>query len=159
MTKAKEKTDQIELVKEKAIKLLELMGLSASIDVEEDKENEALSVNVEAGEGNGLLIGRRGETISSLQFILAIALKNEAEDFPRILVNVGDWRQKQEDYLKSLAEETVAKVKETGEDQPIYNLTPSQRRIVHLYLSKNKEVLTESTGEGEDRYIVVKPKS
>src|SRR5204863_7123823 len=119
MAKTKEtQKGSLEIVKAKAESLLKLMGIEGTIEVNKDKENNSFDVNVEAGEANGLLIGRRGETLSALQFILSISLKDDLkEDGPRVLVNVGDWREKQEDYLKALATETAAKVKETGEDQ------------------------------------------
>ena len=76
----------------------------------------------------------------------------------RVVVDVGDWREKQEQRVKDLAYQIVEKAIETGQPQPIYNLTPSQRRVVHMALADNKDVLTESEGEGEDRYLVVKPR-
>lgn len=145
-------------VKEIAEKLLTLMGVKGEVGVEEDKESSIFLVNIEAGEENGLLIGRRGETIASLQFITSILLREELGEGTRVVVNVGDWKEKQDDYLKSLATETALRAKESGEAQPLYNLTPSQRRIVHLELSQNPDVTTESTGEGDERYLVVKPK-
>ena len=57
-----------------------------------------------------------------------------------------------------MADQISQRVVETGQPQPIYNLTPTQRRIVHLALSESKDVETESTGEGEERYLLVKPK-
>lgn len=145
-------------VKEITEKLLTLMSVKAEVGVEEDKESSVFLVNIEAGEGNGLLIGRRGETIASLQFITSILLREELGDGTRVVVNVGDWKEKQEDYLKGLAAETALRAKESGEAQPLYNLTPSQRRVVHLELSQNPDVTTESTGEGDERYLIVKPK-
>ena len=70
-------------------------------------------------------------------------------------MNVADWREKEQGRLQNLAEITAERVKETGESQSLYNLTSAQRRIVHLELSKNKNVETESLGEGKDRYLIV----
>jgi len=71
---------------------------------------------------------------------------------------VGDWRERQEEQLVKMASEVAERAKQTGEPQPLYNLTPAQRRVVHLELEKDSEVTTESTGEGNERYLVVKPK-
>ena len=147
-----------EKVKEMVDKILALMAIKSEVKVEEDKENSTFLVNIEAGEENGLLIGRRGETIASLQFITSILLREELGEGTRVVVNVGDWKEKQEDYLKNLAAETATRAKESGEAQPLYNLTPAQRRVVHLELSQNPDVTTESTGEGDERYLIVKPK-
>lgn len=139
-------------------KLLSLMGTKAKAKVSFDKENEAINVDIDAREETGLLIGRHGDTLNSLQTILSLMVKNKAGDWKRVIVNVGDWREKQEEYLNSMAEETAKRAVETGEEQPLYNLTPSQRRIIHLALSENPKVETESLGEGEGRYLIVKPK-
>lgn len=146
-------------IRETAEKILSLMAVKSEVVVEEDKENSVFLVKIEAGEENGLLIGRRGETIASLQFITSILLREELGEGTRVVVNVGDWKEKQEDYLKNLATETAQRAKESGEAQPLYNLTPAQRRVVHLELSENSDVVTESTGEGDERYLIVKPKA
>ena len=73
-------------------------------------------------------------------------------------VNVGDWREKQEDYLKSLALSALSRARATNEPQPLYNLNASQRRTIHLYLSSEKDVETESFGEGKERYLIVRLK-
>lgn len=149
--------------KEKALKsisekLFKLMGVNAKIDVSSDKENDALLVNIDGGDETGLLIGRRGETLLSLQMVLGLMLKTETGEWSRVLVNVGDYREKEEDYLKGLAQSAVLRAKETGEPQPLYNLKPGQRRVIHLYLSNDSEVETESIGEGEERYLLIKAK-
>jgi spoIIIJ-associated protein len=84
--------------------------------------------------------------------------RQENGEWKRISVNVGDWREKQEEYLSEMAKVTAERAKQTGEPQNLYNLSPSQRRIIHIALSEDKEIETESVGEGEERYLVVKPK-
>jgi len=138
--------------------LLPLMAVKATAKVEFDKENDAYNVNIDGGDETGLLIGKKGETLSSIQTVLGIMLKTATGDWSRVVVNVGDYREKEEDYLKSLAESTAQRVKETGEPQSLYNLKPWQRRIVHMHLSENSDISTESVGEDEERYIVVKVK-
>ena len=68
-------------------------------------------------------------------------------------------REKQEKYLKNLAEQAASRAKETGDAQTLYNLNPTQRRIIHLYLAEDSGVETESMGEGEDRFLIVRPKT
>lgn len=148
-------TKLIKDIEEKTVKLLELLGSKAKVDVVE--KEDSFSVDLKAEEETGLLIGRHGETINSIQSILALSLR-EALDEKKIFVNVGDWREKQEEKLNEMAEQIYQRAIDTGESQPIYNLTPSQRRIIHLALSEKKDVETESTGEGENRYLLVKPK-
>lgn len=138
--------------------LFKLMSVTAKAEVLFDKDQEAFVVNVEAGDMTGLLIGKKGETLSSLQTVLSLIFKQKTGEWNRVIVNVGDWREKEEDYLKNLAQGTVARVKETGEPQNLYNLKPWQRRVIHMYLSEDSSVTTESEGEGEERYLVVKLK-
>lgn len=138
-----------------ADELFSLMEITSKPEVSYDKDNEAYLVNLDGGEETGLLIGRKGETLSSIQTVLGIMLKQKTGESMRVMVNVGNYREKEEDYLKSLAENTAARAKETGEPQSLYNLKPGQRRIIHMYLSEDKEIKTESVGEGRDRYLVV----
>ncbi len=146
----------IEKITTVADKLLGLMAVEAKVEVIE--EEGGYTLNIEAGEANGLLIGRRGETLSSLQFIISISLREELGEDTRVFVNVGDWKEKQEDYLNGIATEAAKKVRETKEPYPLYNLNASQRRIVHMQLANETDLVTESTGEGEERYLIVKLK-
>jgi spoIIIJ-associated protein len=136
--------------------LLSFMGTKAKADVSYDKTNECYLVNINGGDETGLLIGKKGETLLSLQTILGILLKQKTGEWERVTVNVGDYLEKEEEYLKNLAQSAAARAKETGEPQSLYNLKPNQRRIIHLTLSEDKEITTESLGEGEERYLVVK---
>ncbi len=146
-------------VKKIAKELLSLLGSNALIAVEEDKANEAILVKVKTEKETGLLIGKHGETLYSLQTIIGMMVQKKLGEWTRIVVDVGDWREKQDERLKSLAYQIVEKTIESGQPQPIYNLTASQRRVVHMALAKSKDVITESEGEGEDRFLVVKPKT
>jgi spoIIIJ-associated protein len=156
MAKSK-KVNPKEILEKAMTDIMSMIGSLSSYEIKE--EEDTLVVNINAGDETGLLIGRHGETVNSLQTILALILRQKLGEWKRVLVNVGDWREKQEDKLKVIAEQAAQRAIETGEAQPIYNLTAAQRRIIHMELSENKEVATESTGEGKDRYLVVKLKS
>jgi spoIIIJ-associated protein len=90
--------------------LLSLMGTKAKTDVSYDKTNECYLVNVSEGDETGLLIGKKGETLLSLQTILGILLKQETGEWERVTVNIGDYLEKEEEYLKNLAQ----KVRQQG---------------------------------------------
>jgi len=149
-----------EVVKVEAFtnKLLELMGTKAKATANHDKENEAIRVNIAAKEEAGLLIGHRGETLNAIQSVLGMMLRNKSEGWARVIIDIDGWRDKQEDQLKEIAVQTAQKARETGESQNLYNLSPSQRRLVHIVLSEEKDIATQSEGEGEERYLVVSPK-
>jgi spoIIIJ-associated protein len=136
--------------------LFNLLGIAASFEITFDKENELLQVEIKETENAGLLIGKHGETLAALQSFLGIALRQKLAKEVRVVVNIGDWRQKQEEHLLTLAQAAAERAKATGEPQSLYNLKPYQRRIVHLHFAKDKEIETESVGEGDERYLVVK---
>lgn len=137
--------------------LLSQTGVSASVEVIGLEEN-TYEVNISTEGETGLLIGYRGENINALQTILALIFRNKMGEWARITVNIGDYRQKQEEKLKTLADQAIAHALETKQPQPIYNLTPAQRRVIHLYISQRNDVESASEGEGENRYLVVKSK-
>ena len=95
---------------------------------------------------------------SSGQVILGMIYKRKTGEWQRIVVDVSNWREKEEERLISLATITAQRAKDTGEVQYLYNLTPAQRRVIHLTLSENPGVSTESQGEGKDRYLAITPK-
>lgn len=143
-------------MKERITKFLseyfKLLELEVDFEIE---ETEVVSVNLMTNSDlSGLLIGTKGRNIYSLQRILNIVFNKEDND-KNIIVNIGDWRKKEEDRLKDLAIKTVDHVKQSGQPQNLYNLTPSQRRIIHTFLAEIEGVKTESQGEGSERYLVV----
>lgn len=148
--------DKQATIEKLAKKLLSLMGTQARVEVVEQKDS--VVVNIATEDEAGLLIGRKGETLNSIQSILGIMTHQALGEWIRIVVNLGDWREKQEDYLKNVAREAAEKANETGEDQPIYNLSAAERRIIHVELAENNDVTTESAGEGRERYLIVRPK-
>lgn len=152
-----DKKEQIKILKKSTEELLKLLGISSNVEVEEDDKNEVLKVILDNEKERGLLIGKKGETINSLQMILGMILKNKSGEWKRVQVDIGSWREKQENYLKGLAIKTAERAKETGQPQSLYNLNPVQRRIVHMEISEIDGVISESVGEGSERYLIVKP--
>lgn len=138
--------------------LLKLMGLKAKPEVSEDKKNSAILVDIQTEDEAGLIIGNRGTTLNSLQTVLSIMLAKKMDDWQRVLVNVNNWRDKEESRLSELATQAADRALSTGEPQYLYNLAPSQRRVVHLALSEENKVETKSEGEGKERFLVVLPK-
>lgn len=147
-----------ETLRKLATEFLGLMLVEAKLEVNFDKENDAYVIDIDADDKTGLLIGKKGDTLSSIQLVLGILFKQKVGEWKRVVVNVGDYRQKEEDYLRNLALSAANRAKETGEPQSLYNLKAWQRRIVHLSLSEDKDIETESQGEGEERFLIVKAK-
>jgi spoIIIJ-associated protein len=151
-------TDRIEVVNQIVNDLLKLMGTNSEATTTEDKEQNMFLVDVKSEQEKGLLIGRYGDTLTSIQSIASLIAREKFGEWVRIVVNIGDWREKEEDRLKALAKQAAERALETGEQQSLYNLNSTQRRIVHLELAENPKVVSESQGEGKDRFLVVSPK-
>jgi len=137
--------------------LLTLAGVSPEVEVIKI-DDTTYEINLKTEDETGLLIGFRGENINAIQTVLGIMLKNATGEWYRLIVNVGDYRQKQEEKLKDLADQSADRAVETKEPQPIYNLNATQRRVVHLHLSERNDVTTESAGVEPERYLVINPK-
>ena len=148
---------KLKKVKNLANKLLKLMEADGEVETSWDEANEAVRVQIESAD-SGLLIGRHGATIEALQVVLAAMVQKAEGEWVRVICNVGDWRERREEALVQLAMNTAKRVKFSQEEQEILGLTPGERRIVHMTLAGDKEVETESVGEGEQRVIMVKPK-
>jgi len=153
-TNKKKNTEIIKVITEK---LLALMKIEATVETDEDKDNDALLVNISALQESGLIIGSRGRTLNSLQVVLGMIYKKETGEWRRIMVDVSGWRDKERERLINLAEVTARRAEETNEAQYLYNLNASQRRIIHLHLAEDSSVKTESQGEGKDRHLLVTP--
>lgn len=140
--------------------LFSLVGIKVDTKVEvKEKEGERqVDVEISSKEESGLLIGSHGTTLEAIQYFLGLALKNETGEWVRVNVDIADWKEKQNEHLVALARHTADLAVRKGEAQYLYNLTPSQRRAIHLELSENKEVSTRSEGEGLERFLVVEPK-
>lgn len=106
----------------------------------------------------GILIGYHGDTISALQLILNLLVYKKTGSWCKLVVNIGDYRQKREEALDRLAQDTVAKVKSTGQPMALFNLNPFERRTIHTLLAEDADVTTESEGEGRNRHLIVRPK-
>jgi spoIIIJ-associated protein len=161
MTKDESKNiNPADLIKEIVQDLLLKLEVNASIDVtqetDENKE-ENFKVNINTEE-TGLLIGRHGEIINSLQLLVGVILYKKLNSWYRIILNVGDYREAREESIKQMAERIVAEVETTGAPVVLPYLTPYERRIIHMLLSDRKTVVSESTGEGKDRRLTIRPK-
>jgi spoIIIJ-associated protein len=106
----------------------------------------------------GLMIGRRGDTLRSLQFLLNTLVNRHVGRWPQIVIDVGNYRQRRQESLEGLARRVAEQVRTTGRPQTLDPMQAYDRRIVHMALREDSSVYTESTGEGESRKITVYPK-
>jgi len=118
-------------------------------------EEESLDIILETKD-SGIVIGRHGDVLESLQLILSLCITKRAGRFIRVSVEVGDYKKNRIEWLKGFAQQTKEKVLEQNREIAIPNLRSWERRVVHLFLQDDKEVLSESQGEGRDRVLVIK---
>ena len=110
-----------------------------------------------AGEDSGLLIGRRGQTLQALQFLVNLIVRKQFEGV-RVVLDVENYRQRREFQLRDMAIKVAARVTQTNRSITLEPMPPADRRIIHTSLTDNPDVSTESTGEGEGRKVTIMPR-
>lgn len=133
--------------------VLSFFGLNT--DVYATSEEDVIELSIPSTHLNGFLIGQRGDTLRSLQFLVSNALRNNDYEYHRVNIDVADYKKQRADRLTKTAQEWIAKVKETGEDMDLKPMNAADRRIVHKAASE-AGLATESIGQGRDRHIVLK---
>lgn len=144
----------IKTIQQEAEKLLSEIGFKAKATVTYDEEVFSVALD---SEDNALLIGKHGNTLSSLEHVLALIVATKLGEFKRIVLEVGGYRKEREEYLKDLAERLQQEVVNTGIEKTVRGLKPWERRLVHMTLAES-DVETESMGEGRDRVLVIRKK-
>ena len=160
-----ESTDESGEAKKVIADLLELMGVAAQIEVQmpqeafdEEGENNPVVFNLTGGNLE-ILIGRRGQTIDALQYLVRLMLTRQSKSKLPIMIDVEGYKQKRFDDLRAMALNVAEQVKAQNSSIRLEPMTAFERRIVHMALAKDSEVTTESIGEGEFRKVVVYPKT
>ncbi len=110
-----------------------------------------------SGEDSGLLIGRRGQTLQALQFLVNLIVRRQFEGV-RVVLDVENYRQRRENQLKDMATKVAERVAQTNRSITLEPMPPADRRIIHTSLTDHPGVSTESTGEGDGRKVTILPK-
>lgn len=137
--------------------VLARLEIQGAVEVTTD-ETGAFRIRIDTEE-TGLLIGHHGKTLESLQLILGILISKRLGEWVKAYVNVGDYREKREEALMHMAQRAADRALALGRPVELSRLSPSERRIIHLTLSGDDRVETESMGEGDARVLLVKPKA
>ncbi|MCX6817027.1 MAG: KH domain-containing protein [Candidatus Beckwithbacteria bacterium] len=140
--------------------LLSQLGVEPTKITISSPEPDSYLLDLElADQEMGMLIGYHGDTISALQLMLNLLLYRQKGEWCKLVVNIGDYRQKREETLIKLAQDTAQRVKFSGQPMALFNLNPFERHTIHAFLSTDPKVATESEGEGRNRHLIVKPAS
>jgi len=149
--------DHTEAVKKTAEELLVKLEVAGVVSVTTD-ETGAYRVHIETEE-TGLLIGYHGRTLESFQIILGMLVSKQVGVWVKTYVNVGDYREKREEALMLMAQRAAERALAVGRPVELAHLSSSERRVVHLTLSGDERIETESVGDGNSRTLLVKPKA
>lgn len=134
--------------------ILRLLEVEATVDLKEDSERILLNIK---GDGSGLLIGRKGQTLDALEYLINKIVHKDAEDKKRIVVDTENYRLRREDSLVQLAQRLAEKAKRLGRPVTISPMSAHDRRIIHLALQDDKTLRTWSTGSGLYRKVIISP--
>lgn len=149
--------ESIQFAKKYLEDLLSFFGLNTEVHAT-NSDGEVIELQVPSTHLNGFLIGQRGETMHSLQFLVGSALKNGGYTISRVNVDIAEYKLQRAGRLSHRAEEWVAEVKKTGKEMELEPMNAADRRVVHK-LAGEHGLATESVGDGRDRHIVLKPTS
>lgn len=147
--------DLAEQGREVLLELLDVMGFNAEVSVRSEAEPIMLAVR---GDDLGVLIGRRGDNLAALQFMVNLILSKNRRQWPRIVVDIENYREKREESLRALADRIGQRVRRSGRAFTLEAMPAGDRRIIHLTLRDAPDVETYSIGEGPARRVVVAPK-
>lgn len=137
--------------------VFEAMNLTVSMETSYDQKEGALEV-VFSGDEMGILIGKRGQTLDSLQYLTSLVVNKGQNEYTRIKLDTEDYRVRREETLNNLARNIAFKVRKTHRPVSLEPMNPYERRIIHSALQNNKFVETYSEGEEPYRHVVVAPK-
>ena len=160
---ARELDDIDEETEKLAIDIVNYLLSSLKVEVKtffrdkDDFDTKSLYFEIE-GDDSGLIIGRKGETLRSFEFLISFIIKRQLDKRVRVILDVEGYQERRRSNLVSIAESNAKKVIKYGKPIKMDPMSPFDRRIIHLALEKDKKVITESQGSGSRRQVVIKLK-
>ena len=155
LPKKKESPDEIA---DKFLKdVFDEMGLEVEIMTSFNETENTLSIELEGPE-MGIIIGKRGQTLDSLQYLTNLAVNKKMEEYTKVKMDTEDYRRRRKETLENLAHNVAYRVKRTRRAQSLEAMNPYERRIIHFALQNDNYVSTHSEGEDPYRHVVVTPK-
>ena len=135
--------------------LLELLGIDGTFEIKDAEEGVDIILDTK---DSGLVIGYHGDTLESLQLVISLCIAKRLDKFVRVSIEVGDYKKNRTEWLKNLAITTKERVISQHQEIALPELKSWERRIVHMLLKDDADVVSQSQGEGRDRTLVVSPK-
>lgn len=130
------------------------MQMTVLVEVSFNEEEKAMDIELK-GDDMGVLIGKRGQTLDSLQYLVSLVVNRDSDDYIRVKVDTENYRKRRKETLENLAKNIAYKVKRTKRSVSLEPMNPYERRIIHSALQNDKFVTTHSEGEEPFRHVVV----
>ena len=130
------------------------MGIP-DVTVKEIQEDGHYRLDLECGENHGAIIGRRGETLDALQYLTSLVANRGTEEYIRVSLNVGDYREKRDETLRGLARKSASQVLKYGRNVVLEPMNPYERRVIHTEIQEIEGVKSHSIGSDSDRRVVI----
>ena len=134
--------------------LLSAMGEDITLETEFDHSENELDISL-TGDDMGRLIGKRGQTLDSIQYLTSLVVNKKSEEYIRVKVDTENYRERRKAKLEQLAHNMAKKVSRTGREVVLEPMNPYERRIIHSALQANRYVTTRSEGEDPYRHIII----
>ncbi len=134
--------------------VFEAMDITVVVNVKYDEEAKSMDIDL-SGDEMGVLIGKRGQTLDSLQYLVSLVINKDSDNYIRVKVDTEDYRNRRKETLENLAKNIAYKVKRTKRSVSLEPMNPYERRIIHSALQNDKYVTTHSEGEEPFRRVVV----
>ena len=134
--------------------VLKTMGMEVEIGVIYDPVEKAMDIDLK-GDDMGILIGKRGQTLDSLQYLTSLVVNKYSEEYVRVKLDIENYRERRKETLETLAKNISYKVKRTKRAVALEPMNPYERRVIHSALQGDRYVLTRSEGEEPFRHVVI----
>ena len=138
--------------------MFKAMQMEVTIDTDFDREEKTVLVNL-SGDDMGVLIGKRGQTLDSIQYLCSLVVNKGEDEYIRVKVDTENYRERRKETLETLARNISYKVKRTKRPVSLEPMNPYERRVIHAALQNDKYVVTRSEGVEPYRHIVISPKN
>ena len=137
--------------------IINAMGIDdVTVEVEENEDGSGVTLNL-TGDSLGAIIGRRGETLAALQYLVSLAANNSGDEYFRVAINIGNYREKREGSLENLAKKTALRSIKIGRNLALDPMNPYERRIIHTAVQSIEGATSWSVDEGAKRHVVIGP--
>lgn len=141
-------------VKEFLTSVFNAMKMQVEIEINKNEDERFLDVELK-GDDMGVLIGKRGQTLDSLQYLTSLAINKHSDVYYKVKIDTEDYRKRRRDTLENLARNIAYKVKRTKRPVSLEPMNPFERRVIHSALQNDRYVTTHSEGEEPYRHVVV----